>query len=195
VSKKKKPEFVPKVIEDSHGEDFIAFIPQQIESDWDEKWGPLLEGFPLNIVYAGITNNEQASSAVTNPSTEFEPRVEDYYPEDESCIVIIGGIHPPKNSESRKQLPTPASSRTERPSDVCYWPDLATFQQDSKRKEMCYFTQPRNGYFVRVIFKKATGQWRTEKFKGKKLIRSTFASTFEQAMTHTTMGGPEPDER
>jgi len=39
VSKRKKaePEFVPKVIEDSSGEGFVAFIPHQIEADWDEK--------------------------------------------------------------------------------------------------------------------------------------------------------------
>jgi hypothetical protein len=31
---------------------FIACVPHQIEADWDEKWGPLLAGLPLNIVYA-----------------------------------------------------------------------------------------------------------------------------------------------
>ena len=36
----------------SKNEDFIACVPHQIEADWDEKWGPLLAGFPLNIVYA-----------------------------------------------------------------------------------------------------------------------------------------------
>jgi len=46
-----------------------------------------------------------------------------------------------------------------------------------------------------VAFEKKTGQWQTEKFKGKRLVRSAFGSTFEQAMLHTTMGGPEPDER
>jgi hypothetical protein len=34
-----------------------------------------------------------------------------------------------------------------------------------------------------------------EKFKGKKLVRSAFGSTFDTAMIHTTMSGPEPDER
>jgi hypothetical protein len=39
------------------------------------------------------------------------------------------------------------------------------------------------------------GGWQTEKFRDKKRIRSAFGSTFEQTMIHTTMGGPEPDER
>jgi len=60
---------------------------------------------------------------------------------------------------------------------------------------MRYFSKPKNGYFIRVIFEKRTGRWQTKKFKGKKMIRSAFALTFEQAMINTTMDGPEPDER
>ena len=33
---------------------FIAFVSNQIEANWNEKYGPLCEGFPLNIVYALI---------------------------------------------------------------------------------------------------------------------------------------------
>ncbi len=32
--------------------DFLAFIPQAIESHWDNVWAPRLAGFPVNIVYA-----------------------------------------------------------------------------------------------------------------------------------------------
>jgi len=59
---------------------------------------------------------------------------------------------------------------------------------------MSYVTKPKNGYSIRVIFEKATGQWRTEKFKGNELIQATFGSTFEQAMIHTTMSGLEAAE-
>jgi hypothetical protein len=31
--------------------DFIAFIPQQIDSSWHREWGSRLAGFPLNISY------------------------------------------------------------------------------------------------------------------------------------------------
>jgi hypothetical protein len=41
---------------------------------------------------------------------------------------------------------------------------------------------------------KATGQWRTEKFKGNELIQTTFGSTYDQAMLQTTMSGLEADE-
>jgi hypothetical protein len=51
-----------------------------------------------------------------------------------------------------------------------------TFREDSQQKEMCYFTKPKNGYFVRVAFEKDTGRWQTKKFKGKELIRSAFGS-------------------
>ena len=63
--------------------------------------------------------------------------------------------------------------------DVCYWPSPETFREDSDRKEMCYFTRPRNKYFVRVVFEKNTGRWQTEKFRGNKLIapRSVRRST------------------
>jgi len=39
--------------------DFIACVPHQIEADWDEKWGPLLAGFPVNIVYAQTAESDQ----------------------------------------------------------------------------------------------------------------------------------------
>jgi hypothetical protein len=60
---------------------------------------------------------------------------------------------------------------------------------------MRYVTRPKNGYSIRVIFEKNTGRWRTEKFKGKKLMSSAFGSTLDQTMIHTTMDGPERDER
>ena len=34
--------------------DFIACVPHQIEDEWHEKWGPLLAGFPVNIMYACV---------------------------------------------------------------------------------------------------------------------------------------------
>ena len=39
--------------------DFIACVPHKIEADWDEKWGPLLAGFPVNIVYAQTAESDQ----------------------------------------------------------------------------------------------------------------------------------------
>jgi len=78
---------------------------------------------------------------------------------------------------------------------VCYEPAPETFRENSRRKEMRYVTKPLNGYSIRVICEKPSSGWRTEKFKGKKLIQTAFGSTFDQAMIHTTMGGLEPDER
>jgi len=60
---------------------------------------------------------------------------------------------------------------------------------------MRYSTKPKNGYSMRVIFEKATGRWRTTKFKGRKLIQTACGSTYDQAMISTKMGGPEADKR
>jgi hypothetical protein len=121
----------------------FAFVPNQIEPQ--DGYDPVLAGFPLNILFAGITNDLRTG---------------------EQSVV-----------------------------DVCYAPAPETFREDSRQKEMRYFTKPRNGFSIRVTFEKGTGGWGTEKFKGKKLVRSAEGSTFEQTMIHTTMDGPEPDER
>jgi len=147
VSKRKKtdPEFEPEVIDENwDDEHFLAFVPQQIEADWPEKWGPLLKGFPLNILFAAIRNDAQTGQQSV--------------------------------------------------AKACYWPDRATFREEREQKQICYFTEPMNAYFVRVVFEKTTEKWRTEKVKGETVIRNAFGSTFEQVMLHTTIDGPEPDE-
>ncbi len=35
---------------------FLACVPHEIDSSWDDEWGPRLAGFPLNIAYAGGVN-------------------------------------------------------------------------------------------------------------------------------------------
>ena len=140
MSKKKAdPEFVPEVIEDDAPGLMAAFVPSQIEAG--DGYDPRLIGFPLNILFAGITDDGHQSLV-----------------------------------------------------DVCYEPAPETLREDSERKEMRYFTKPKNGYSIRVIFEKRTGRWQTKKFKGRKLVRTAFGSTFEQAMIHTTMNGLEAGE-
>ena len=53
--------------------DFIACVPHQIEADWDEKWGPLLAGFPLNIVYACVQKAESDQSKMLGITACYEP--------------------------------------------------------------------------------------------------------------------------
>ena len=59
---------------------------------------------------------------------------------------------------------------------------------------MCYVAKPNNGYFVRVVFDKKTGYWETEKFKGQRLVGTTWGPAFREVMMHTTMIPPEPGE-
>src|SRR5215469_5792943 len=67
------PELEPQVEEDWGDEQhFFGYIPQQIEADWHEKWGPLLEGFPSNILFAAIRNDAQTGS---NRSQRFAIRL------------------------------------------------------------------------------------------------------------------------
>src|ERR1700720_2089368 len=52
--------------------DFIACVPHQIEADWDEKWGPLLAGFPVNIVYAQKAESDQ-NKTLAIITASYEP--------------------------------------------------------------------------------------------------------------------------
>jgi hypothetical protein len=55
--------------------DFIACIPHQIEADWNEKWGPLLAGFPLNIMYACVQRAESDQSKMLGIIACYEPNL------------------------------------------------------------------------------------------------------------------------
>ena len=57
----------------SENGDFIACVPHQIEADWDKKWGPLLAGFPLNIVYACVQKAESDQSKMLGITACYEP--------------------------------------------------------------------------------------------------------------------------
>ena len=53
--------------------DFIACVPHKIEADWDEKWGPLLSGFPINIMYACVQKAESDQSKMLGITACYEP--------------------------------------------------------------------------------------------------------------------------
>ena len=55
--------------------DFIACVPHQIEADWDEKWGPLLAGFPINIMYASFQRAESDQSKMLGITACYEPNL------------------------------------------------------------------------------------------------------------------------
>jgi len=64
-------EFAP--MSENEFADFIACVPQQIKADWDEKWGPLLSGFPLNIMYACVQKAESDQSKMLGITASYEP--------------------------------------------------------------------------------------------------------------------------
>ena len=60
---------------------FIACVPHQIEADWDEKWGPPLAGFPINIMYACVQRAESDQSKMLGITACYaRPR---YFPRDQ----------------------------------------------------------------------------------------------------------------
>ncbi len=42
---------------------FLASVPHQIDSSWDEEWAPKLAGFPLNIAYVRSPKRESPSQS------------------------------------------------------------------------------------------------------------------------------------
>ena len=125
--------------------DFIACIPHEIEADWHEKWGPLLAGFPVNIMYACVQRAE---------------------------------------SDQTKMLGITA----------CYEPDLATFRETEKTRELTYFNREGGNYRVRVVLDRASGRLETFKYKGRKLVACASGRDFDSVMVQTTLVGIERDE-
>ena len=126
--------------------DFIACVPQKIKADWDEKWGPLLAGFPVNIMYACVQKAES----------------------DQSKMLGI---------------------------TACYEPDLATFRETKKTRELTYFNREGGTYRVRVVLNIKSGRLETFKYKGRKLVACASGRDFDSAMVQTTLVGIEKDER
>ena len=125
--------------------DFIACVPHEIEADWDEKWGPLLAGFPVNIMYACVQRAES----------------------DQSKMLGI---------------------------TACYEPDLATFRETKKTRELTYFNREGGTYRVRVVMNRTSGLLETFKYKGRKLVACASGRDFDSAMVQTTLVGIDQDE-
>jgi hypothetical protein len=126
-------------------EDFMSCVPHQIEADWDEKWGPLLAGLPLNIMYACVQRAES----------------------DQSKMLGI---------------------------TACYEPDLATFRETKKTRELAYFNREGGTYRVRVVLNIKSGRLETFKYKGRKLVACASGRDFDSVMVQTTLVGIERDE-
>ena len=75
-----------------------------------------------------------------------------------------------------------------------YEPDLATFRETKKTRELTYFNREGGTYRVRVVLNKASGRLETFKYKSKKLVACASGLNFESAMVHTTLVGIEKDE-
>ena len=77
---------------------------------------------------------------------------------------------------------------------ACYEPDLATFRETKKTREMTYFNRAGGTYRVRVVMDKKSGLLETFKYRGKKLVAYASGPDFDNAMLHTTLIGIEKDE-
>ena len=54
-------------------EDFIACVPQKIGADWCGKWGSLLAGFPIKIIYALAPRESEHNGVVAIITACYEP--------------------------------------------------------------------------------------------------------------------------
>ena len=78
---------------------------------------------------------------------------------------------------------------------ACYEPDLGTFRETKKTRELTYFNREGGTYRVRVVINRASGRLETFKYKGRKLVACASGLDFESAMVQTTLVGIEKDER
>lgn len=68
-----------------------------------------------------------------------------------------------------------------------YEPDLATFCETEKARELTYFNREGGTYRVRVVMDKASGLLETFKYRGKKLLVYASGLDLDNAMLHTTL--------
>ena len=77
---------------------------------------------------------------------------------------------------------------------ACYEPDLATFRETKKTRELAYRNSEGGTYRVRVVLDRASGRLETFKYKGRKLVACASGRDFDSAMVQTTLVGIEKDE-
>ena len=77
---------------------------------------------------------------------------------------------------------------------ACYEPDLATFRETKKTRELTYFNREGGTYRVRVVINIKSGRLETFKYKGRKVVACASGRDFDSAMVQTTLVGIEKDE-
>jgi hypothetical protein len=162
-----------------------------------------LAAFLFQLLMRSKSRGEASVSPGNEIDPEFEPEVIDEDWGNKHFLAFVPNQIEAKDNYDHRLLGFPLNilfakaPRTvdESLADLCYEPAPKTFRENSQRKELDYFTTPKNGFFIRVILEKKTGQWQTQKFKAEQLIRSAFGATLDEAMIHTAIDGPEPDER
>jgi hypothetical protein len=86
--------------------DFLVFVPQVIEADWDRGCAPRLAGFPVNIIYtARIEGGIEIAAYVFDPATlvqERECRRMQYRPTVDNGFSVTVVVHPDGKIETFK---------------------------------------------------------------------------------------------
>jgi len=77
---------------------------------------------------------------------------------------------------------------------ACYEPDLTTFRETKKTRELTYFNREGGTYRVRVVLNIKSGRLETFKYKGRKLVACASGRDFDSVMVQTTLVGIERDE-
>jgi len=77
---------------------------------------------------------------------------------------------------------------------VWYYPDPASYIEDSHKRQIQYTSRRASEYSITVIWDKDETRWETRKYKGNELVSLAFGKDFNSAMWQTTVIGPQIDE-
>ena len=70
-----------------------------------------------------------------------------------------------------------------------YWPDLATFTEDSETAQLMYFPAAPSPFSVCVIYRRMEWRWETVKFCDDLVLQHSSGETYEEVMEQTIAGG------
>ena len=70
-----------------------------------------------------------------------------------------------------------------------YWPDLATFTEDTETAQLMYFPAAPSPFSVCVIYRRWEQRWETVKFCDDLILQRCTGETYEEVMELTIAGG------
>jgi hypothetical protein len=70
-----------------------------------------------------------------------------------------------------------------------YWPDLATFTEDTETAQMMYYPAGPSSFSVCVVYRRSDERWETVKYSDDVVVQHSTGETFEEVMEQTIANG------